>query len=373
MLDSLIRRFTNKMARVLFRINAVYALAVKISSLGFKTLQDDSERARDILLSASPKPKELSHIEPRHWPIKPLYDISVIVPCYNVERFVSCCLESILCQETSYSFEVIAIDDGSKDKTSGILDKFAASDHRLRVIHQENRGLSGARNVGIANAQGARFVFVDSDDMLKPGALELLGSAHDDCGTDFVTASYDNISEDGLTVTPIVGKRNHGAPWGRIYSRDIWKKIDFPEGYWFEDTVQGFLIDPLFTHSYVNESVYLYRRNGEGITAKCSSSKRGLDSYWIIEYLIDCLSDLHISYNQAIHDKIIKQLGPILWWRCSALNNKEKKALFVCACELFVANSGEFRCSLGGRWNDLELALHNRNYQLWIIAVLGLS
>lgn len=132
MLDSLIRRFTNKMARVLFRINAVYALTAKISSLGFKTLQDDSDRARAILLSASSKPKELSHIEPRHWPIKPLYDISVIVPCYNVERFVSCCLESILCQETSYSFEVIAIDDGSKDKTSGILDKFAASDHRLR-------------------------------------------------------------------------------------------------------------------------------------------------------------------------------------------------------------------------------------------------
>ena len=83
MLDSLIRRFTNKMARVLFRINAVYALTAKISSLGFKTLQDDSDRARAILLSASSKPKELSHIEPRHWPIKPLYDISVIVPCYK--------------------------------------------------------------------------------------------------------------------------------------------------------------------------------------------------------------------------------------------------------------------------------------------------
>lgn len=80
-------------------------------------------------LSASPKLKELSHIEPRHWPIKPLYDISVIVPGYNVERFVSCCLESILSQETSCSFEVIAIDDGSKDKTSGNLDIFTASYH----------------------------------------------------------------------------------------------------------------------------------------------------------------------------------------------------------------------------------------------------
>lgn len=65
-------------------------------------------------------------------------------------------------------------------------------------------------------------MFVGSDDILKPGALDLLGNAHDDCGTDFVTASYDNISEDGLSVTPIVGKRSHRAPWGRIYSRDIW-------------------------------------------------------------------------------------------------------------------------------------------------------
>lgn len=84
------------------------------------------------------------------------------------------------------------------------------------------------------------MVFVDSDDMLKPCALELLGGAIDGSGVDFVTASYDNISEDGLTVTAIKGKRKHGAPWARIYSRDIWKFIDFPEGYWFEDTVQVF-------------------------------------------------------------------------------------------------------------------------------------
>lgn len=373
MLDSLTRRLINKMARLLFRSNAPYVLAVKAASLGFKVLQDDSDRARDILLSASPKPDQLTSIEPRHWPIKPLYDISVIVPCYNVERFVGHCLESILSQETSYSFEVIAIDDGSKDKTSEILDYLAASNPLLKVIHQENRGFSGARNVGIANAQGAYLVFVDSDDMLKPCALELLGGAIDGSGVDFVTASYDNISEDGLTVTAIKGKRKHGAPWARIYSRDIWKFIDFPEGYWFEDTVQVFLIDPLFTQSYIDESVYLYRRNGEGITAKCSSSKKGLDSYWIVEYMLDCLSSLHIPYSQTIHDKVVKQLGPILWRRCFALNDKEREALFVCACQLFAAKSGGFRCSLGGRWNDLERALRDRNYPLWIIAVLGLS
>ncbi len=227
--------------------------------------------------------------------------------------------------------------------------------------------------LALLTLRGGGLVFVDSDDALKEGALEVLADAWDETGADLVTASYDYMSEDGSEVVPITEKRNHGAPWGRIYSREVWRDIDFPEDYWFEDTVQGFLINPMFSEAYVDESVYLYRRNSEGITAKCSRSKKGLDSFWIAEELLERGDALGVAYDQAIHDRLIHQLGPITWWRCAALNEEERKALFARMCELFAERASGFSCSLAGRWADLERGLRERNYALYRTAVLGLS
>lgn len=239
MLDRLLIRALEKALRVALRSSAIYGLALKAASLYSAGLPspDDGRRA---LMAASPKPDTTPGIEPRCWPDVPECDISVIVPCYNVRNYVEDCLKSILSQKTSRTFEVIAIDDGSTDSTGEILDSLARAFPSLRVIHQPNRGLSGARNVGMANSRGGWLTFVDSDDMLEPGALEILADARESSCADIVTASYSNLSEDGRTVTPLSGKRSHGAPWGRLYSREVWRGIDFPERYWFEDTVQGF-------------------------------------------------------------------------------------------------------------------------------------
>lgn len=217
------------------------------------------------------------------------------------------------------------------------------------------------------------LVFVDSDDLLKYNALEVLYEEWERTEADFVTASYDLLSEDGLNVTSIEGNRSHGAPWGRLYSREIWRNIDFPEGYWFEDTVQGFLIDSQFTQALINDSVYLYRVNSVGITAKCSESKKGLDSYWILEYLLERCQQFNIPYEQAMHERVVKQLGPILWWRCSALSSEEKRALFVVCCAFYRKVAGNMTSNLGPRWRDLEAALRAGNYFLWKVAILGLS
>ena len=112
------------------------------------------EMAVEILQAASPAPEGGLRVEPRKWPEKPTVDVSVIVPCYNVERFVEECVRSITEQETSRSFEVICVDDGATDGTAAILDRIAAAEASVRVIHQSNRGFSGARNTGIAEACG---------------------------------------------------------------------------------------------------------------------------------------------------------------------------------------------------------------------------
>ncbi len=97
-------------------------------------------------------------------------DLSLIIPVYNVERYLPMCLESVV-QQGLEDFEAILVDDGSTDDSSKICDEYAARYPQFRVIHQENHGLSAARNVGIKNAKGKYVFFVDSDDFLAPGSI----------------------------------------------------------------------------------------------------------------------------------------------------------------------------------------------------------
>ncbi|MEF2940143.1 MAG: glycosyltransferase, partial [Oscillospiraceae bacterium] len=103
--------------------------------------------------------------------------ISVIVPIYNTKPYLAECIESILAQKINVPIEVLLIDDGSTDGCAEICDKYAALDERVRVIHQENQGLSAARNAGIDNAKGRYYSFVDSDDIVLPRFLQTLYDA----------------------------------------------------------------------------------------------------------------------------------------------------------------------------------------------------
>ena len=99
--------------------------------------------------------------------------ISVIVPVYNVEKYINRCIESVLAQ-TYRNFELILVDDGSPDNCGAICDDYASKDRRIRVIHKENGGVSSARNAGLDSAGGDYILFVDSDDYITPEHIELL-------------------------------------------------------------------------------------------------------------------------------------------------------------------------------------------------------
>ena len=94
--------------------------------------------------------------------------LSIVIPVYNVEDTLDRCVESVLRQGIG-DFEVILVDDGSRDRSAAICDEWQAKDAHILVIHQENRGLSAARNAGISRATGELITFVDSDDFLKEG------------------------------------------------------------------------------------------------------------------------------------------------------------------------------------------------------------
>lgn len=113
--------------------------------------------------------------------------ISVIVPAHNVEPYISRCLDSLLAQ-TVRDFEIILVDDGATDRTGAIADRYAARDHRVRVVHRVNGGLSAARNSGLDIATGELVSLVDGDDWVDPQMLERMAARMEESGADIVIA-----------------------------------------------------------------------------------------------------------------------------------------------------------------------------------------
>ena len=125
--------------------------------------------------------------------------ISIIVPVYNVEKYLEKCVDSILAQ-TFTDFELILIDDGSSDKCPGVCDYYAKRDPRVIVIHQKNAGVSAARNSGLTKAKGEYLAFCDSDDSLHKDYIENLLSLADTNNAELVTAGYTKVTEQGKVL-----------------------------------------------------------------------------------------------------------------------------------------------------------------------------
>ena len=153
--------------------------------------------------------------------------VSVIVPVYNSEYTISSCIKSILNQ--SYTdFELIIVDDGSTDESGRIIDDYIDKDNRIIVIHQENKGRTEARWVGVQKATGKWICFVDSDDTLPIDSLDNLVKGIDD-NTDIVLGNGYTLPSESRNVIPISDFRhmavradgNIGLPWGSLYRREI--------------------------------------------------------------------------------------------------------------------------------------------------------
>ena len=162
--------------------------------------------------------------------------ISVIVPVYNVEKYLHRCIDSILAQSFT-DFELLLIDDGSKDNSGEICDGYAANDSRVRVFHKENGGVSSARNVGLDNAMGIWVAYVDSDDWVAKDYLKnLIG--HTKTGVDLVVSFPTYCFEDASSSKPeylpkLVDEHNfeeifvehsmhqNTSPWSKLFRRSI--------------------------------------------------------------------------------------------------------------------------------------------------------
>ena len=224
--------------------------------------------------------------------------ISVIVPVYNVEKYLRECVDSILAQ-TFTDFELILINDGSQDNSGAVCDEYAIKDERITVIHQKNQGQAAARNNAIAIAQGEWIHFVDSDDLIHPQMLEILYGAVDEntkismCGlckgTDSPAGFYSPKSDYSFRKCPVTEKElismyndfyQYWVVWAKLIKKDIIEKYLFEPGRIYEDTAVVFKwINETAFINITDEKLYFYRVNPTS-TMQVNFSLKNLDRLW---------------------------------------------------------------------------------------------
>lgn len=228
--------------------------------------------------------------------------ISVIVPVYNVEKYLHECIDSILAQ-TFADFELILVNDGSQDNSGAICDEYASKDKRIIVIHQENQGQAASRNTGIAIARGEWIHFVDSDDLIHPQMLEILYSAVDEhtqmSMCDMYKATYytenfcsyksewkfkkHQVNEDSLVLFMHGGDYLCWCVCAKLIKKDILLKYPFTIGKIYEDSAVVFKwIHESENVNITNEQLYFYRVNPNS-TTQVDFSLKNLDLLWAVE------------------------------------------------------------------------------------------
>ncbi len=282
--------------------------------------------------------------------------ISVIVPVYKVEPYLSRCIDSILSQ-TFTDFELILVDDGSPDNCGEICDEYAKKDTRIHVIHQENGGLSVARNTGVAIAKGEWIHFVDSDDLIHPQMLEILYSAVDKniqismcdlfkactCPKGFY--SYKNkyefkkhpVNEDSLILLMRSSSYFYWGACAKLIKKDILLKHPFTVGKIHEDSAVVFKwINEAENVNVTDEQLYFYRVNPDSIT-QIDFSLKNLDFLWAIEEQMNFYENtdfnkikkiVYRSYAVACANMYYRLLENKTWTK-EAQDLKNKLKLFV--------------------------------------------
>lgn len=234
--------------------------------------------------------------------------VSIIVPVYNMEKYLNKCMDSLV-NQTLEDIEIITINDGSKDSSLKILNEYKEKyPNKVVIINQENQGISVARNNGINAATGKYIGFVDSDDYVKTDMFEKLYKKIEKTKSDIVICDYekyfmnteefkyvnvvDYIKYDSLySDTSIINNIDY-SPWNKLFKKELFNKIKFPKGLKYEDLnaiLKVFLIASKI--STVKKSLYLYRINETGETK--TINKKVID-------ILDILQDI-IDYSKTIN------------------------------------------------------------------------
>jgi glycosyltransferase involved in cell wall biosynthesis len=303
-------------------------------------------------------------------------DLSIIMPIYNAESFLAQTLNSVLKQNTTVNFELICINDGSTDSSADILDSYKAHPC-VRVVATANSGISAARNLGLTHARGRFIMFLDSDDLLLSGAVDVLMQQAMSSGDDIVCGSFKTFSHTyddtqqplalfkRFAATELDKHIADGFPWGKVYKRELWQNIRFPVGYHFEDTIINALVFRRAKMvSLTQYNVVAYRQHQASATKILNESARmGIYVLWCVEMIIEENRRLNMPNDDQFNKILVNQLTTLLVSRTRNVKLHDLKYIF--SWSAFLAANVEISVT-GTDYSTLAFkALLNKDFNNW--------
>ena len=247
--------------------------------------------------------------------------VSVVVPVYNVEKYLASCLDSILNQDYQ-NIEVICVNDGSTDCSLGVLQKYQREDERIVIVNQSNQGLAAARNTGLMNAKGDFVLFVDSDDWLNRSAISLSLAFCEKQEVDLVCFGVRCCCDDGNVRIGTKYLKNEilipdkswltaisVTAWSKLYRASFLKKnsLRFPAGLFYEDNPFYWeCVSCARMWGVWKEILYNYRTRAQSIMADTRSKKRGMAIHY--------LHGLQYVHDRWVTNDYIKKNGDLFLW-----------------------------------------------------------
>lgn len=266
---------------------------------------------------------------------KPL--VSIIVPIYNVEKYLPKCLESIK-NQTYDNLEILLVNDGSTDNSGKYIDDMQKKESRVKVISKTNGGLSSARNIGLDNCMGEYVCFIDSDDWVDKNFVRHLVEANEKYGSDIAICNIVYIYEDGVLRkhTPkitqkqcvtnmeclsdlFMGKKFRFHAVNKLYRRKLFdeNQIRYPEGRVYEDVFTTY--KPIYAAksvSYVPEDLYFYLQSRQGSILSTSFKETRFDIFNALdeigEFVEKKVPDLKDEYKVLVVDNIISLVNYLI-------------------------------------------------------------
>lgn len=300
-------------------------------------------------------------------------DLQVIIPVYKAEPFLRKCIDSVLNQKTQYSFKIVAVNDGSPDKSGDILKEYE-SDNRVIVYTQENKGHAGARNTALKEIFAKYITYVDSDDEIPQGSIEAMLDAAFENDADIVQGSMDEKTLDGVIshnyshpLNTNASRRDmKGFPCGKLFKAELFKDIYFPEKYWFEDSIVSMLIVPRSKRFVtIPDVVYSYTTNPNSVTHTHKGKPKTIDSFYVTRSLLVDQQKL-ISKGESLDYDIKKMFEQIAinWQRTFALGLEVESAIFVLTCDMFNKRFPN-PSSYDSKYEDLCRSLKNKDFAIY--------
>ncbi len=275
-------------------------------------------------------------------------DASFIIPVYNASKYIAKCLDSILKQDTQFSYEIICVDDGSTDDSWSILERYSVYP-KVKIFRKSNGGISSARNFGLKHATGKYVGFLDNDDYVECDFVEKLLIPAKEKDADVVKCRYRVVGESGDVI--FVGgidvnetfcggslkvSTMSGFPWDGIYKRTFFDVLNFPEGFWYEDMImKSMLLASASKIVLISAPLYNFvkRKKSTSHFAYKKETIKTLDQFFLAESIVCDLLQKKINISSVHYNIFLNEYGKYLSFRTKNLNRALRKALFVLSCK----------------------------------------